>query len=110
MTNGEKYKTSNERAEALLAWCKVRDKRKCQKMRDGYCFNCAMKWIDLESEEEKYETIDDVIADMGKAVEMMRKKESEGATLLDLSVILDKFLNRIIAAHNRVAKKCREVK
>lgn len=54
MTNAEKYKTAKERLKALDKWCDsgVRQGSYGKCLASG-CIACALKWLELEAEEEK---------------------------------------------------------
>lgn len=56
MTNGEKYKTAEERIEAHGEFCKRAMKgRVCEARDEKDCGKCAFAWLELEAEEEKPE-------------------------------------------------------
>lgn len=54
MTNGEKYVTAHERAEAFRKYCeKTHDIAGGPCVTQERCSICSLKWLDLECEEEK---------------------------------------------------------
>lgn len=101
MTNGEKFVTAQERAEAFWKWTKenIRDN-----FTAGQFVSDAFAWLDLEADEEKPETIEDIVDEMRLHTRVSAADAFYGVTEWT------KLCDRIIAAHNRVAKKCREVK
>ena len=62
MTNGEKFKTAEERAKAFTKWCEEKQKTAIGKVAKHECSDCPLDertpccfffWLDLEAEEEK---------------------------------------------------------
>lgn len=54
MKNFEKYKTAKERARAFRTYCESqKDCYKCSLRNPSCTVPCCLKWLDLESEEEK---------------------------------------------------------
>lgn len=104
MTNGEKFKTAQERAEAFCKFCYK------QTTEDNGCGNCpldkypscAFAWLELEAEEEKMETIEDIVDEMRQHTRVSAADAFYGVTEWV------KLCDRIIAAHNRVAKAVKE--
>jgi len=113
MTNGERYKTAQERAEAFEKFCKRDyDDYNCESCKFHPCktrIECGFAWLDLEAEEEKpllcpycglvpVSFIDDKTGNAWVACTCgYQSPEYKSESLA-------------IAAHNRVAKKCREGK
>jgi len=106
--NSEVYKTAQERAEAFQEFLDYMcNKQRCSgcKLRPcGLPYERAFAWLDLEADEEKPETIEDIVDEMRLHTRVSAADAFYGVTEWT------KLCDRIIAAHNRVAKKCREVK
>jgi len=95
--NSEVYKTAQERAEAFA---KTPDS--CR----GHGFVSPIlvfEWLDLEADEEKPETIEEIVDEMRQHTKVSAADAFYGV------VEWTKLCDRIIAAHNRVDKAVREI-
>jgi len=118
MTNGEKYKTAQERAEAYEKFCSVIkhpfDSTGCDGCELHRAIRCEFFWLDLEAEEEKplpcYECGKErIIVTCKNGTQIGFAWHIECNYCAHTSGWY-KTKKDAIAAHNRVAKKCREVK
>lgn len=99
--NQEKYKTTEERVNALNSWCLHTTCDRCNKPKS---IGCCIYWLSLEAEEEKPEPCPfchgecNVIGDVNHRVKCMS---------CNYESIMDSNRDKVVSAHNRV---CRAVK
>ena len=78
MTNGEKYKTFEERKKAFLDFCKLRSCYECPLERNDTTANtCSLFWIEQEAEKSSKEMIKELAGSVNKELYGFRPDEGE---------------------------------
>jgi len=109
MTNGEKYKTVQERAIAFNRFCAFDNNGMCEKdcvldKENFTCGGCAFHWLELEAKEEKPLPC----PFCGNEMDISASYCAIVCPQCGYRSPINSDVKTAIAAHNKVAKKCME--